>query len=119
MVRKTMKSGQRKIVGLGEVLWDLLPNGKHLGGAPANFAHISNLLGDEGIVASRVGDDALGHEAVRRLELLGLTGDSIQRDQNHPTGTVKIDFRDGQPQFEIAGSAAWDFLDWTPAWRRL
>ena len=48
------------MIGLGEVLWDLLPSGKVLGGAPANFAYMTNLLGDQGIVASRVGDDDLG-----------------------------------------------------------
>ena len=60
-------TGKRKIVGLGELLWDSLPNGKQLGGAPANFAYMTNLLGDEGIVASRVGKDELGTAAVRRL----------------------------------------------------
>jgi fructokinase len=114
-----MKSGRHKIVGLGEVLWDLLPDGKHLGGAPANFAHISNLLGDEGIVASRVGNDTLGRQAVHQLELLGLASDSIQRDPNLPTGTVNVEFQNDQPQFEIAGPVAWDFLEWTPAWRKL
>ena len=48
------------MVGLGEVLWDLLPSGKVLGGAPANFAYMTSVLGDEGIVASRVGNDNLG-----------------------------------------------------------
>jgi len=48
------------MVGLGEVLWDILPSGKVLGGAPANFAYMANVLGDEGVVASRVGNDDLG-----------------------------------------------------------
>ena len=50
-------------VGLGEVLWDILPSGKVLGGAPANFAYMTNVLGDKGIVASRIGNDELGREA--------------------------------------------------------
>ena len=51
------------MIGLGEVLWDILPSGKVLGGAPANFAYMTNVLGDQGIVASRVGNDDLGREA--------------------------------------------------------
>ena len=79
------------VVGLGELLWDLLPAGKHLGGAPANFAYITSLLGDEGIPASRVGADDLGGEALRHLTELGIPIDSIQNDANHPTGTVKVE----------------------------
>ena len=63
-----MKSLKRfTIVGIGELLWDLFPEGKQLGGAPANFAYMTSLLGDEGLVASRVGNDALGRSAARRL----------------------------------------------------
>src|SRR4051812_37769100 len=51
------------MVGLGEMLWDVLPSGKVLGGAPANFAYMTNVLGNQGIVASRIGNDALGCEA--------------------------------------------------------
>jgi len=57
------------IVGLGELLWDLFPEGQQLGGAPANFAYMTRLLGDEGIVASRVGGDALGRAAGRRPDV--------------------------------------------------
>lgn len=46
------------MIGLGEVLWDVLPSGKVLGGAPANFAYMASVLGDQGIIASRLGDDA-------------------------------------------------------------
>jgi fructokinase len=108
------------VVGLGELLWDLLPAGKQLGGAPANFAYITTLLGDEGIPASRLGDDSLGSEAIRRLTELGLPTEFIQRDADHPTGTVKVEVdRSGQPCFEISESVAWDFLAWTPHWRSL
>ncbi len=113
-----MTSAKRIIVGVGELLWDLLPSGKQLGGAPANFAYITNLLGDTGIPASRVGRDSLGGEALHRLTQLGLTTDFIQRDSTHPTGTVQIEVDSaGQPRFEISGSVAWDFLDWTPQWQ--
>ena len=108
------------IVGLGEILWDMLPNGKQLGGAPSNFAYISTLLGNEGIVASRVGSDALGHEAVERLAKVGVGTAPIQADPVHPTGIVQVEVdHAGQPKFEIAEGVAWDFLEWTPAWQHL
>lgn len=107
-------------VGLGELLWDMFPEGKQLGGAPANFAYMTSLLGDEGIVASRVGSDALGRGAGRRLERLGVRASHLQLDPDHPTGTVKVSVDPaGQPTFEIAESVAWDFFAWTPEWRAL
>ena len=76
------------IVGLGELLWDVFPNRKELGGAPANFAYMVSLLGDEGVVASRVGRDRLGNAAARRLAKLGLSQEWLQLDTKSPTGTV-------------------------------
>ena len=115
-----MATARYTVVGLGEVLWDLLPTGKHLGGAPANFAYITSLLGDEGIPASRVGADDLGDEALRRLMELGLPTDFIQKDANHPTGTVKVEVDvAGKPCFEISESVAWDFLEWIAPWQKL
>jgi len=76
------------IVGLGEVLWDVFPTHKQLGGAPTNFAYISSLLGDEAIVASRVGVDKSGDEIADRLQSLGLDVSYLQRDAAHATGTV-------------------------------
>ncbi len=109
-----------KVVGLGEMLWDMLPSGKQLGGAPSNFAYISALLGSEGIVASRVGDDPLGNEALRRLAALGVTTGFVQRDTLHATGTVQVQVdHAGQPKFEIAEGVAWDFLQWTAHWHTL
>ena len=61
----------RPVVGIGEVLWDLLPAGKQLGGAPANFAFHAGQLGAEAYVVSRVGDDELGREILARLDALG------------------------------------------------
>src|ERR1700678_2569874 len=108
------------IVGLGEILWDLFPAGKQLGGAPANFAYIASLLGEEGIPASRVGNDALGKEALARLGGLGLSTELIQQDAEHPTGTVKVEVDGaGQPRFEITEFVAWDFLAWTHRWQEL
>jgi len=108
------------VVGLGEVLWDLFPEGKQLGGAPANFAYITNLLGDRGIIASRVGDDALGDEIQQKLGTLGLESSYLQSDSARPTGTVRVRVdQDGQARFEITDMVAWDFLEWTPAWESL
>jgi fructokinase len=107
-------------VGLGELLWDLFPAGKQLGGAPSNFAYITNLLGDRGIVASRLGNDGLGDEAKNQLQRLGLDTSYVQSDSMHTTGTVKVEVEaDGQPQFQITRSVAWDFLQWTPQWQTL
>jgi fructokinase len=111
---------KRVVVGLGEVLWDIFPSGKLLGGAPANFAYMVNVLGDEGIVASRLGNDALGREAFRVMNGLGLNTAYLQTDGMHETGTagVSVD-RGGQPTFAITESAAWDFLQWTQEWEEL
>jgi fructokinase len=107
-------------VGLGEFLWDLFPGGKQLGGAPSNFAYITSLLGDSGIIASRLGTDNLGYEAVRTLQQFGLTDSYVQRDREHSTGTVRVQIDcNGQPQFEITHPVAWDFLEWTPQWQAL
>jgi fructokinase len=104
-------------VGLGELLWDLFPQGKQLGGAPANFAYITALLGDAGIVASRVGDDRLGQEALWHLKASGLEVSHVQRDLIHPTGTVKVDVdAKGQPEYQITENVAWDFMEFTEDW---
>lgn len=108
------------MIGVGEVLWDLLPSGKVLGGAPANFAYMARVLGDQGIVASRVGNDDLGREACRVMQELGLSTAYLQHDERHETGTatVSIDAA-GQPNFTIKNSVAWDFLNWSTQWEQL
>jgi fructokinase len=114
-----MTDGKHTIVGLGELLWDLLLAGKQLGGAPANFAYITNLLGNKGVPASRVGNDSLGDAALQRLTQLGVSTEFVQRDALHPTGSVNVEIDRGQPRFEILQSVAWDFLDWSQPWQRL
>lgn len=107
-------------VGLGEVLWDVFPTTRQLGGAPANFAYMTSLLGDRGIVASRVGADELGDETQLRLQALGLDTCYVQRDPLHRTGIVDVQVDDnGQPTFEIAEPVAWDFFEWTREWQTL
>lgn len=111
---------KKRVIGLGEVLWDLLPGGACLGGAPANFAYITTLMGDQGIVASRVGQDSRGLDALRRMEELGLDIDHVQTDRQHPTGVVNVDLDgNGQAKFEIAHPVAWDFLEWNLDWQHL
>ena len=108
------------MIGLGEVLWDILPTGRVLGGAPANFAYMTNVLGDQGIVASRVGNDELGREACRFLQELGLNTSYLQRDDHHETGIATVTIDDtGQPNFTIQEPVAWDFLEWTADWEEL
>ena len=105
---------------MGELLWDMLPSGPQLGGAPANFAYFASLLGEEGIVASRVGRDDLGDRAVDRIAGLGLSTDAIQRDEVYPTGSVDVALGpDGQPEFTINGRVAWEHMAWTPGWSAL
>ena len=111
---------KKKVVGLGEVLWDLLPGGACLGGAPANFAYITTLMGDQGIVVSRVGEDSRGIEALRRMEELRLDIDHVQTDPDHPTGVVDVKINaHGVAQYEFASSVAWDFLEWSSDWQQL
>jgi fructokinase len=108
------------MVGLGEVLWDILPSARVLGGAPTNFAYMTSVLGNRGVVASRVGQDSLGKEACDVMENLGLTTTYIQRDEDHETGSAGVQLDSaGLPTFTIKESVAWDFLDWTPAWEEL
>jgi fructokinase len=111
---------KKNVVGLGEVLWDVFPERTCLGGAPANFAYITTLLGDRGIVASRVGEDSRGVEALRAMGKVGLNLAHVQRDREHPTGTVdvKIDGK-GIARYEIKHPVAWDFLEWTLDWQDL
>jgi fructokinase len=115
-----MLSEQFTIVGLGELIWDLLPTGRQLGGAPANCAYHAHLLGDRAIVASRVGADALGAEAAARLAQQGIETAFLQRDAEHPTGTVGVEIdAKGEPTFAVNQNSAWDYLAWTEAWATL
>jgi fructokinase len=98
-----------QVLAVGEILWDLLPGGKQLGGAPANFAYHAHALGARTHLVSRVGRDPAGREILARLEGLGLPTDGVQRDPSAPTGTVSVELSaDGQPRFTIHEQVAWD-----------
>lgn len=99
----------RLVVGLGEILWDMLPDGKQLGGAPANFAyHAGQLLGMGKVLAvSAVGEDALAKETVEALRAHGLR--TLLPQVPFPTGTVEVTLSgDGIPSYEIKEAVAWD-----------
>lgn len=100
------------VVGLGEILWDVFPERKVLGGAPANFAYHVSQFGYNGYAVSAVGDDLLGKEILESL---------AQKDLNYliettdfPTGTVKVTLdKRGVPQYEICENVAWDNIPFT------
>jgi len=103
-----------KIVSLGEVLWDLFPDGNRFGGAAANFACHAALNGGQVTMLSAVGMDERGEEALRILRGLGIETSSIQRTANAATGTVGVTVdASGKPSFVIHADAAWDCIDWT------
>ena len=103
-------------IGLGEILWDVLPDSRMLGGAPANFAYHMNALGGAGIPVSRVGDDELGREALSILATNGLIIDAVSVDPEHPTGTVdaRLDAH-GAATYVFPDNVAWDFITLDPA----
>src|SRR5713101_4257283 len=102
-----------EILGIGEVLWDLLPAGPRLGGAPCNFAFHCRQLGHASAPVSRVGAGELGLALRQELHSLDLPTEFIQIDSIHPTGTVRVDVdAAGQPRYTIAENVAYDFLEW-------
>lgn len=107
------------ILCVGEILWDALPDGLFLGGAPFNVACHLRALGEEVAFVSRVGDDRLGDEALRRLRARGLDDGLMQVDDQLPTGFVRValDAPD-DPDYEIVEPAAWDAIARTEALRR-
>ena len=110
----------KTVVAFGETLWDLLPDGPVLGGAPFNFAYRVNSLGDQAYIATRLGRDALGLRASTRIEALGMPPDGIQWDEDHPTGTVPVTLDGmGHPLFTIIPNVAYDYIEATPELQRL
>jgi len=107
------------ILGLGELLWDVLPDGPRLGGAPANFTVMAARLGSHAVLLSRVGRDDLGRMALERLRPMPADTSFIETDHAHETGRVTVYFEAGQPHYTIHHPAAWDFLELTDEWMRL
>lgn len=100
------------IVGMGEALWDCLPEGRKLGGAPANFAYHVGQFGWKTVVVSAIGNDALGDEILDRLADVNLEH-KIARVP-YPTGTVQVTLSgDGIPSYEICENVAWDNIPWS------
>ena len=101
------------VIGMGEALWDVLPEGKKIGGAPANFAYHVSQFGRPGCVVSAVGDDALGKEIVENFTSKGLTQHIAVVP--YPTGTVQVEIdAAGIPQYDIKENVAWDNIPFTP-----
>lgn len=103
-----------RIAGIGEILWDIFPDQRCLGGAPANFACHAARLGADSWIVSAVGTDELGQEALSILDRMGVHRDALAVLPDFPSGTVSIELTDGQPSFTIHQGVAWDCLPWNP-----
>ena len=100
-----------RIFAIGEVLWDMLPTGKKVGGAPGNFAYHCRKLGADADMISRVGNDELGRELLEFYRSVGLSTDYIVVDPEHPTGAVDVELdADSQPRYVFRDNVAWDHL---------
>ena len=106
------------VIGMGEALWDVLPEGKKIGGAPANFAYHVSQFGLPSCVVSAVGDDPLGNEIIENFTSKGLTH-QIERVP-YPTGTVQVEVdQAGIPRYEIKENVAWDNIPYTDTLEQL
>lgn len=104
---------KRIIVGLGEALWDCLPEGRKLGGAPANFAYHASQFGYDAYAVSAVGTDGLGKETLAEFDAKGLKYEMPQVE--FPTGTVQVALDEsGVPAYDIKEGVAWDNIPFTP-----
>lgn len=113
-------TGPFVVVGIGELLWDLFPDGRReLGGAVANLIYHATQLGDRGVVASRIGRDAAGADLVARLHELGVDCSHLQHDAAHPTGTVAVKLAHGHPNYTIHEQVAFDFPVLDRGWQQL
>jgi fructokinase len=102
----------KKIAAFGELLWDLLPNRKVLGGAPTNFIYRINSFGDDGTLLSKVGNDKAGREARKVLRELGVSDENIQTDYEFPTGSVRVKIDEfGNADYDILTDVAYDHIE--------
>ena len=105
---------KQSVIGIGEALFDVLPEGKKLGGAPANFAYHVSQFGIESCAVSAKGDDELGKELIAELDVHHLNYQIETVD--YPTGTVQVSLdANGIPAYDIKEGAAWDNMPFTPA----
>ena len=102
------------VIGIGEMLWDIFPEGKRLGGAPTNFCCHCRQLGAEAVPVSAVGRDEFGREILDTLSAMGLPADQVAVDPVHPTGKVLVMLDKGKPTYAIARDVAWDHIPMTP-----
>lgn len=108
-----MQNKEKVVIGMGEALWDVLPEGKKIGGAPANFAYHVSQFGLPSCVISAVGDDALGKEILENFTSKGLNHKVATVP--YPTGTVQVEIdQAGIPQYDIKENVAWDNIPFTP-----
>lgn len=104
----------KKIVAFGEIVWDILPHGKVLGGTPSNLVFRCNSFGEEGHLLSRVGDDELGNEALDKLNELGISDLDVQIDTEFPTGEVHVTFdENGESRYQVKEDVAFDHIEFT------
>lgn len=102
----------KKIAAFGELLWDVLPSGKILGGAPANFIYRINSFGDKGTLLSKVGNDKAGRDIREALKKLGVSDENIQTDYEFPTGSVKVKVDElGNADYNILTDVAYDHIE--------
>lgn len=99
---------KKKVVGIGEIVWDMFPDGSVLGGAPLNFAFVAGELGCQPVIISAVGSDELAEQTLARIAEIGLDTSTVQRNEL-PTGRVLVTLDDkGIPQYEILENVSWD-----------
>ena len=109
-----MKQSKKKrplIIGIGELLWDMLPTGKKAGGAPINFVYHASRLGAESYAISAIGNDSLGDEIMTKIEEINI--EHVIERVNFPTGTVLVKMKDGLPDYTIIENVAWDHIPMT------
>lgn len=119
------------ILGIGELLWDILPAGSRphgiavedgiafLGGAPANFTVMAGRLGNRAVILSRIGRDDLARRAVEILNSMPVDASLLEIDPTHETGRVTVEFLNNEPRYTIHEPAAWDFLSLSGEWVQL
>jgi fructokinase len=104
----------KKIVAFGEIVWDILPGGRVLGGTPLNMAFRCNSFGEESVLLSRLGYDNSGNDVLDELEKLGISDKNIQIDDEFPTGTINITFDEkNESHYEVVQDVAFDHIEFS------